>query len=67
MKTVGQVAFEAYQVSKGGLTYDGKPIPPWESLTGEAGEAVKLAWECAAEAAIVAVHDGSAAVSGAVR
>ena len=48
--TPGQIAFEAYNESKGGLTYDGKPIPPWSSLTGETGEAVKRAWEVAAQA-----------------
>jgi len=51
-KSPGQVAFEAYNTSKGGLTYDGKPIPPWSALEGETGEAVKRAWEDAAQAVL---------------
>lgn len=50
VKTPGQIAFEAYNESKGGLTYDGKPIPPWSSLEGQTGDAVKLGWEKAAQA-----------------
>jgi hypothetical protein len=48
----GRRAFVAYNDSKGGLTYDGKPIPPWESLTGETGEAVKRGWIAAARAVL---------------
>lgn len=48
MKTPGQVAFEAYNEAKGGVTWDGKPIPPW----GEVGEEVQQAWKAAAEAAV---------------
>lgn len=48
-KTIGQIAFEAYNESKGGLTYDGKPIPPWDELSGDK-LAVQRAWEVAAEA-----------------
>lgn len=47
--TLGQIAFEAYNESKGGLTYDGKPIPPWHELSGDR-EAVHRAWEVAAAA-----------------
>jgi hypothetical protein len=43
-KTLGQVAFEAYNESRGGLTHDGKPTPPWESL----GDGVRSGWEAAA-------------------
>jgi hypothetical protein len=50
-KSPGQVAFEAYNASKGGLTYDGKPIPPWSSLSDAMGEAAKRGWEAAARAA----------------
>ena len=46
-KTPGQIAFEAYNESKGGLTYDGKPIPPWHELSGDRA-AVHRAWEAAA-------------------
>ena len=53
-KSDGQVAFEAYNESKGGLTYDGKPIPPWDTLSGNAvGESVQRAWEPAAPAVLV--------------
>lgn len=45
-KTAGQIAFEAYNASKGGLTYDGKPIPPWSEVPDASG--VKQAWEAAA-------------------
>ncbi len=62
MKTPGQIAFEAYNESKGGLTYDGKPIPPWDTLTGDVGEAVKRAWEVAAGAVAVHVRDQCAAI-----
>jgi hypothetical protein len=51
-KTPGQVAFEAYNESKGGLTYDGKPIPPWSSLEGDTGDAVKRGWEAASTAVL---------------
>ena len=47
-KTLGQVAFEAYNKSKGGKTWDGKPIPPWTAV----GDDVRVAWECAATDAI---------------
>lgn len=50
-KTLGQVAFEAYNDAKGGLTYDGKPIPSWDTLTDEVGLSVRAAWEAAAVAA----------------
>lgn len=43
-KTLGQVAFERYSEMKDWKTYDGKPIPPWESLTDD----VRIGWEQAA-------------------
>jgi len=55
-KTPGQIAFEAYNESKGGRTYDGKPIPPWEAIENRGdGHGVKIAWEAAAEAAYAAI------------
>ena len=42
--TPGQIAFEAYNTSKGGLTWDGKPIPPWPTPDPKVAEA----WEAAA-------------------
>lgn len=50
-KSPGQIAFEAYNESKGGLTYDGKPIPPWDELSGDKA-AVHRAWEAAANALV---------------
>lgn len=55
-KSPGQIAFEAYNKSKGGLTYDGKPIPPWDTLTDATGQGVQAAWESAAESVIDIVH-----------
>lgn len=49
-KTPGQFAFEAYNESKGGVTYDGKPIPPWSDV----GDAVRTGWEHAARSVIMA-------------
>jgi hypothetical protein len=44
VKTPGQVAFEAY-------TAKGWVVPSsWDELSNDAGEAIKAAWECAAEA-----------------
>ena len=40
---VARASFDAYNDSVGGLTWDGKPIPPWESLTPR----IRRAW-CAA-------------------
>jgi hypothetical protein len=56
-KTLGQVAFEAYNESKGGLTYDGKLIPPWHELSGDRA-AVHRAWEAAAVAVIADRFEG---------
>lgn len=46
--TIGRICFEAYRTSVGNLTYDGKPIPPWEALTN--GDQVRNAWEAGAQA-----------------
>ena len=37
---LGKANFEAYNQSVGGVTYDGKKIPPWENLS----EKVKAGW-----------------------
>lgn len=47
-KSSGQIAFEAYNESKGGKTWDGKPIPPW----GDVGDEVRNGWEAAAFAVV---------------
>ena len=50
--TLGRIAYEAYNEAKGGLTYDGKPIPSWDSLPEKpGGREVMAAWESAAKAA----------------
>lgn len=59
MKSYGQIAFEAYNESKGGKTYDGKPIPPW----GEVGDEVRKAWDAAADAVIDEYHNSSIRVT----
>lgn len=48
MKTLGQIAFEAYSAAVGGTTYDKKPIPPWGEITPQ----IQQAWEDAAKAAL---------------
>lgn len=47
MKTIGEIAFDAYTASKQGTTFDGRPIPKWSEL----GDPVRNAWEAAGEAA----------------
>lgn len=44
----GRVAFETYRNAVGGKTYDGKPIPGWDSLT----EIQQAAWDLAAQGVI---------------
>ena len=50
---LGKVAFDAYSASKGGVTYDNKPIPPWESV----GPDVQRGWIVAARAVKAAVDN----------
>lgn len=50
-KTAGQVAFEAYNQARGGVTFDGRPIPAWDDLHGDKA-AIQAAWEAAATAVI---------------
>lgn len=66
MKTPGQICFEAYNESKGGLTYDGKPIPAWDTLTDDVGASVRAAWDKAAQAAARAYLDPEPIAIGAV-
>ena len=40
---IGRIGFEAYSVSVGGKTYDGKDIPKWEDV----GQRVQDAWRAA--------------------
>lgn len=48
---LGIAAYNAYVASVGGVTWDGKPIPAWPSLTDK----IREAWRCAAVAAVDAV------------
>lgn len=47
-KSLSQIAFEAYTNEKGGIAYDGTPIPAWENLSKE----VKSGWRAAVQAVI---------------
>lgn len=62
-KTLGQVAFDAYNNHgpRAGKTFDGRPIPPWEA--GEPGgphveQVTKERWEASAEATRIAYLNG---------
>jgi hypothetical protein len=52
---LARVAFEAYGASTGGKTWDGKPIPPFETIR-ERTPHVALAWEAAATAILKELH-----------
>lgn len=54
-KTIGQIGYEAYAVSTGGKTFDGRDMPTWEQVVAS-GTKVAKAWEDAA-AAILASGD----------
>lgn len=43
-ETGGRLAFETYNATVGGVTWDGKPIPGWEAVT----EKVRDGWRTAA-------------------
>lgn len=43
---LARIAFDAYNAQAGGLTWDGKPIPPF----GEVGEGVQANWRAAVHA-----------------
>ena len=51
MKTLGQVGFEKYGDTAGiagpWKTFDGRDMPRWDELEGDAGEVTKLRWEMA--------------------
>lgn len=46
MKTLGQIAFEAYKEHRQGIAYDGTPLPLWEEINA----GVRSGWEAAAAA-----------------
>lgn len=43
-KSIGQIAFERYNEARGGLTYDGKPVPGWDVIP----QGIRDGWEHAA-------------------
>ncbi len=43
-----RTAFEAYNADRGGLTWDGKPIPGWSAV----GDGVRAGWTAAARAVL---------------
>ena len=47
-RPLGQIAFDAYNAERGGLTHDGKPTPPWEVL----GDGVRSGWTAGAHAVL---------------
>lgn len=49
IKSLGQVAFEAFCAEVQGVAYDGSGIPPWDSLDGDRAKAQR-GWEAAAQA-----------------
>jgi hypothetical protein len=49
-RTAGEIAYEAYGVSTGHLNFQGGEMPAWKDLP----EAIRKAWEAAAEAVIEA-------------
>jgi len=53
MKTLGQIAFEAYKEHRQGIAYDGNPIPRWEEINA----GVRSGWEAAAVAVAKQVND----------
>lgn len=54
--------FAAYNEQAGGLTWDGKPIPPWEST----GPKVQANWRAAARAAIQGAQESLAEMRAAM-
>jgi hypothetical protein len=53
MKTLGQIAFEAYKAHRQGIAYDGNPLPAWEEINA----GVRSGWEAAAGAVAKQVKD----------
>lgn len=52
--TLARVAFEAYNDERGGLTWDGKPIPGWDDV----GDEIRAAWMASVAATLRSVVDG---------
>lgn len=49
----GRASFEAYNVARGGRTYDDKPIPGWDEIP----QGIRDGWAAAVEAAHAEVLD----------
>ncbi len=49
----GEVAFEAYNTSRGGVNHQGNPTPPWAELPG----VIRTAWNVAAAAVLSRAHE----------
>ena len=58
MKSLGEIGYNAYGEKAGAhgpwKTFDGRPMPKWEELSGEAGELTKARWEEAAREIAIA-------------
>lgn len=53
LEKLGRRAYERYNESRGGKTWDGKPIPTWDALAGQpTGEGVREGWRCAADSIV---------------
>ncbi len=53
-ETFGRIGYEAYAVSTGGKTYDGRDMPTWDGLTNK----IRTAWCDAASAVRTAEPNG---------
>jgi hypothetical protein len=57
--SLGKIAFDAYNRSTGGKTFDGREIPPWERVCDEKPH-VAMAWnEAAAAIRAVALNEAA--------
>lgn len=56
MTHLGRTAFETYVQAMGGVAFDGKPIPSWDELDGDA-DRTRGAWSSAAVAAVEAFFE----------
>ncbi|MBW5420262.1 hypothetical protein GKQ77_01585 [Streptomyces sp. BG9H] len=57
---LGQRAYAAYGEVTGGLTHDGRTMPPWEDL----GEDIQAAWTVAASSLYQAGADAASQAGG---
>ncbi|MFF8656832.1 hypothetical protein [Streptomyces huasconensis] len=57
---LGQQAYAAYGTATGGLTHDGRTMPPWEEL----GEDIQAAWTVTASSLYQAGADAASREGG---